>query len=199
MGYVSSESIKILQFLLPGFLAAGLFQTLTSSLKPSGINIIVHAFVFTFFVHLLAQPILYILEFGEFGTTCTYILLAVLFGGIAAWIWNEDILHKFCRKINISVQSSNYSTRYSAFTMNRDCYVVLHLKGERRLYGWPKGWPSRPSDQYYLIEEFSWLSDNGNEFSESNSKSEQVPNSTQILISGSEVEMVEFIPIETNS
>ena len=79
--------------------------------------------------------------------------------------------------------------------MNRNCYVVLHLKGERRLYGSP----STPSDQYYLIEEFSWLSDNGNELGESNSKSETVPNPTQILISESEVEMVEFIPIETNS
>ena len=36
---------------------------------------------------------------------------------------------------------------------------MLHLKGQRRLFGWPKEWPNRPDNQHFLIEECEWLED----------------------------------------
>ena len=202
----SSESIQILVFLLPGFLAAGLFQTLVSSQKPSGFDVIVRAFVFTFFVHLLAEPIVQMAQpiiqnkkSSEIYIAIILVFIAAVFGATAALIWNKDIFHKICRKINLTVLSSNYSTRYAAFSSNLKCYVIMHLKGERRLYGWPKHWPSRPNDNYYLIEEYSWLSDTEDDSNPTNLQNESSQQSRQILISESEVEMVEFIPIDTES
>ena len=38
-------------------------------------------------------------------------------------------------------------------------YVVLHLKDERRLYGWPIEWPSDPNKGHFVLELAIWLPD----------------------------------------
>ena len=69
MNIVSSESINILQFLLPGFLSAGIFQTLVSSQKPIGIDIIVRSFIFTIIVQLLADTFIWLAIWFEWFLT----------------------------------------------------------------------------------------------------------------------------------
>ncbi len=149
----SSESINILQYLLPGFLSAGKFQTLVSSRKPIGLDIIVRSFIFTIIVQLLADACIWMAISFEWLTnsneTRDYVILLIIssvFGVTAATLWNYDLFHKFFRFVKVTQQSAENSTRISAFKLNRKSYVVPHLKGERRLYGWPQGWPSSPTD-----------------------------------------------------
>ena len=40
-------------------------------------------------------------------------------------------------------------------------YVVLHRKGERRLFGWPEEWPDHPDQGHFSIAEGQWLLDEG--------------------------------------
>ena len=203
MNIASSESINILQYLLPGFLAAGIFQTLISSRKPIGIDIIVRSFIFTIIVQFLTDAFIwlaiYFEWFSDLNTTRDYVILLIIstvFGVTAATLWNYDLFHKFFRFVKVTEQSADNSTRISAFKLNRNSYVVLHLKGERRLFGWPRGWPSSPTDQYYLIEEYSWLSDNDQNADVKNPPEETVGGTSRILISESEVEMIEFVDVK---
>lgn len=206
MDPVSSESIKFLQYLLPGFLAAGIFQTLVSSQKPIGIEIIVRSFIFTILVQLLADISIWVAISVEWFTdsneTRDYVILLVIsaiFGVTAAALWNYDLFHKFFRFLKITVQSADSSTRISAFRLNRNSYVVLHLRGERRLYGWPQGWPSSPTDHYYLIEDYAWLLDNSGRVDVVDQTEGTVGDTSQILVSESEVEMIEFVTATRNN
>ena len=72
----------------------------------------------------------------------------------------------------------------------RSFSVVLHLNGERRLYGWPEEWPSRPEEGHFRIAEGECLIDD-----------RRVPATgvSALLIPAGEVEMVEFLKMEFQS
>ncbi|MNF14062.1 hypothetical protein D3C80_2161250 [compost metagenome] len=54
---------------------------------------------------------------------------------------------------------------------------------ERRLYGWPLEWPSEPSQGQFVIEEPTWLNDDGSEISLA---------AELLVIDASKVQWVEF-------
>ena len=116
-----------------------------------------------------------------------------------ATLWNYASFHKFFRFVKVTEQTAGNSMRFSAFKLNRNSYVVLHLKGERRLFGWPRRWPSAPTDEYYLIEEYSWLSDNAQNADVENQTDDNVGNTSHILISKLEVEMIEFLDVKNSN
>ena len=195
MNWASSETISVLVFLLPGFIAAGIFHSLISNPKPSGFNVVIQSFVLTIFVHLIAQPFFWVISHtgwdvhsDQFVEIFILALVSVVFGLVFASIWNADTLHRLLRRWKITRQSSYQSAQYSAFAHHGDCYVVLHLKRQRRLYGWPEEWPSRPEDQHFLIEECEWLGDDNDRT--------PLEGVSHVLVSASEVEMVEFLHSE---
>ena len=67
---------------------------------------------------------------------------------------------------------------------------MLHLKGQRRLFGWPKEWPNRPDNKHFLIEECEWLEDD---------VGKPIPGVSHMLIPAAEVETVEFLPMVTRT
>ncbi len=68
--------------------------------------------------------------------------------------------------------------------MKNVTYVVLHLKDERRLYGWPIEWPSLHDRGHFLLVQASWLKD-----------TEEIPikGVESILIDVNDVRWVEFM------
>ncbi|MCY4394812.1 MAG: DUF6338 family protein [Rhodospirillaceae bacterium] len=197
VSWASNEAVSVLIFLLPGFVAAGVFHSLISNPKPSGIDTIVRAFVFTIIVHVIARFIglslnaveLNILQ-NETWQITFLVTVSIILGLFSAYAWNNDLLHKRLRRLNVTRQSSYQSAQYSAFAFHRNCFVVLHLRGERRLYGWPREWPSRPDDQHFLIEDCEWLGDE---------ERRQLEGVSHILVPASEVEMIEFLPSNLDS
>ena len=195
MNWASSEAIAVLWFLLPGFVAAGLFRSLVSSPRPSGFDAVAQVFTFTVIVQVVARLIAGMGRAGDIGVVASstseiliLILAAVAVGLVSAWAWNRDALHRPLRRWKVTLQSSYRSAQYSAFAFYDGCYVVLHLKDERRLFGWPKEWPSRPDDQHFLIEQCEWLGEDGRK---------PIKGVSHILISTAEVEMVEFLPVDS--
>lgn len=197
VSWASSEAVSVLVFLLPGFVAAGIFHSLISNPRPGGIDLIVRAFVFTFFVHVLWQFILWLggavnigVPQNKTGEIFALVFVSIIFGIISAYAWNNDFFHKTLRRVNITRQSSYQSAQYSAFAFHRNCFVVLHLRGDRRLYGWPSEWPSRAEDQHFLIEDCEWLDDG---------ERRPLEGVSHVLVPASEVEMIEFLPSSLDS
>ena len=195
--WASSDVVNVLIFLLPGFVAASLFQSLISNPKPSGFDVIVRAFIFTIFIHLGAQGVFWAANVAPWTITfsgtwevVTLLVVSVVFGLVSAYAWNNDALHGLLRRLNVTRESSYQSAQYSAFAFHGNCYVVLHLKGNQRLYGWPTEWPSQPEDKHFLIEECEWLDED---------KRIPIKGVSYILIPASEVEMVEFLPANCTS
>jgi len=67
----------------------------------------------------------------------------------------------------------------------------LHLKGERRLYGYAEEWPSDPNTGHFRVAGAEWLRDDdiGDGRNEENSFSGTI----SALIPAKEVIMVEFV------
>jgi hypothetical protein len=168
MSTVSQNLIDLLQYLLPGFLAAWVYYALTAHEKPNEFGQVVQALILT----LVVQCALFLerwicfgvgayLSFGAWGPDADFansVWLAVSVGLALAYAANNDLFHQIARRFKISQASSYPSEWYEAFR-TRVSYTVVHLKDGRRLYGWPKVWPSHPNKGHLLIVQPSWLVD----------------------------------------
>ena len=196
MSWASSEVVTILTFLLPGFVATAIFHSLTAHPKPNEFDRIIQALIFTTVVQAIVKGVPLVgslagvapLWTGE-SEIVVAVLVAVAVAVVAVYASNHDTLLRFLRWIGLTRETSYPSEWYSAFARNPDCYVVLHLKGERRLYGWPEEWPSRPDQGHFRIAEAEWLVEE---------KRTPITGVSVILVPGKEVEMVEFLDMETS-
>ncbi len=164
MNWATSEAVSVLTFLLPGFVAAIIFYSLTSHPKPNEFGRIIHALAFTVVAQAITWMIMTLAESGwpetewpEGLETVISLLSAAFLALLAAYFSNHDAPHGFLRKIGVTKESSYPSEWYSAFYRNTEHYVVLHLKGNRRLYGWAREWPGHPAQGHFIIAEGEWL------------------------------------------
>lgn len=193
MESLASDLVELLRYLLPGFLAAWVFYGFTSFIKPSQFERVIQALIFT----LIVQVIVYfyrtaaisISEYWSLGSwnndveLVISVLIAALLGLTFAYFANNDKFHSVIRKIGSSKETSYPSEWYGEFS-SRVTYVVLHLDGERRLYGWPKEWPSNSEKGHFSIQQASWLVDG---------KEIPLTGVETILIPAKDVLMVEFM------
>lgn len=164
---VSQDVIKILTYLLPGFLAAEVVYTLTPSPRRIPFERVIQALIFTVVVQAAASglgtTLLWIgdrgVTFGEWNDRSALlwsVALAVLLAVAIAWALNTDAVHSLLRATRITYQTSFSSEWFGALCQHRG-YVVLHLEGSRRMYGWPEEWPNQPDSGHFVIAEAEWL------------------------------------------
>ena len=191
MNWASSDVVAVLIFLLPGFVAAAIFHSLTSHPKLNAFDRVVQALIFTVVGQAIVTLFLAVdAQFkeslhGEQNLELAFsVFVAIVLGLFVSYVSNRDSVHRILRCVGITKETSYPSEWYSAFSRHHDCYVVLHLVGQRRIYGWPEEWPSRPDEGHFRIAEVEWLTED-----------EPVPATgvSATLIPASEVEMVEFL------
>ena len=191
MNWASGEVVGILTFLLPGFVAAAVFHSLTSHPKPDAFDRVVQALIFTVVGNAITTVFVSWVnspnenqQWIKAWEPLLSILVAVALALLASHASNRDSVHRVLRHLGITKETSYPSEWYSAFSRHGDCYVVLHLKGQRRLYGWPEEWPSHPEQGHFRISEGEWLDED---------KRISATGVSAVLIPASEVEMVEFL------
>ena len=197
MTWMTGEIVGLLTFLLPGFVAAAIFYSLTSHPKPNAFDRVVQALIFTVVGQAIAAVAVLSLsenamesyaEWGEERQLVLSVSIAIMLGLIATLVTNNDMLHRILRLLRITRETSYPSEWYYAFSRHSGCYVVLHLQGERRLYGWPVEWPSAPDNGHFRIANAEWLVDD-----EGDQKQVPVEAVSAIPIPVAAVEMVEFL------
>ena len=194
MNQVSGQVIEILQFLLPGFVTAMIFYSLTAYPKPSTFERVVQALIFTIVIQAMVQILFWAGSlFSEIqlssddqkvAVAVASVLVAVFLGLGVAYISNNDTFHRPLRNWNITRATSYPSEWYSAFSANDDNWVILHLKDKQRIYGWPTEWPGQSGKGHFYLEGPARLTDDDELDS---------PLRFPILVPASKVEMVEFI------
>ena len=194
MGSVTNNIIQILQFLLPGFVAAWIFYSLTSYSKPSQFERVVQALIFTLFVQALVGVVKYAsLKIGLYWSIGTWsdnsslmlsILVAILLGVVFSYFANNDKLHRYLRDKGITRETSFPSEWFGSF-LDNVTFVVLHFEDERRLYGWPIEWPSEPDKGHFVIADPSWIDEKG--------KEKRITGVNNILVDVKDVKWVEFL------
>lgn len=195
MDWSSEHILRLLYELLPGFLAAWVCYALTAHPKPSPFERIVQALIFTIIVRAIMTGARELLEFAGVlseGETWTQeiqltwsVITALGVGLLVATSVNKDWFHGCLRRIGLTSRTSFPSEWYSGFTRSERRYVVLHLSGERRLYGWPEEWPDSPDRGHFLIMRAKWLLEDG--------KTLELDGVERLAIPAIDVEMVEFL------
>ena len=122
---------------------------------------------------------------------CNFVV-AVILAVVSVSIVNNDTLHICLRRINVTKETSYPSEWYRAFARHPDCYVILHLDGRRRLYGYPEEWPSDPNKGHFRMAETKWLTD---DVADANGLAGT--DVSAILVPVTQVEMVEFLSTKT--
>ena len=199
MSWASSEIVGVFVFLLPGFVAASVFYSLSSYPKPNEFGQVVQALVFTMVGQIIAlsvQQLTILLDASRPWPTTLEIIVptlsAVAFALIVVYASNNDTLHGLFRRLRFTRETSYSSEWYSSFAENPNCYVVLHLKDRRRLYGWPEEWPSRPEQGHFRIIEGEWLNADASD-AHNGSQDNNAHEIFVIIVPVEDVKMVEFM------
>lgn len=199
MSWASSEIISVFVFLLPGFVAAAVFYSLSSYPKPNEFGQVVQALVFTMVGQIIAlsvQQLTILLGASRPWPTTLEIIVptisAVMFALIVVYASNNDTLHGLFRRLRFTRETSYSSEWYSSFAENPNCYIVLHLKDQRRLYGWPEEWPSRPEQGHFRIIEGEWLDADASD-AHNGSQDNSAHEIFVIIVPVEDVKMVEFM------
>jgi hypothetical protein len=198
MDVPTAHLVEALTFLLPGFITASIYFALTPAPRPIPFERIVQALIFT----MVVQASLFAIRESSFGLSALGIvlgrwtsevqlvwsvILGLLLGLLLAWTSNRDKVHALLRRLGITTQTSFASEWYGALCRNNG-YVVLHLKGNRRLYGWPEEWPSVAECGHFVIAKGEWLDED---------RRIELAGVDRILIRADEVEMVELMSVTT--
>jgi hypothetical protein len=200
MKNIAPELVEVLRYLLPGFLMAWVFHGLTSFPKRSEFESVVEALVFNLPIQLCVTleggAALWLGKWLTLGTwtrnseLTASTLTAFALGSFFAYFANCDRCHRLARRLKLTRETSYPSEWFGTFAENERTYVVLHLKDERRLYGWPDEWPSSPSGGHFRLSSPSWLVDN---------KDRPIQGVRYILVSVKDVKWVEFIDQPTEN
>lgn len=191
MPAVTNNLVDALEFLLPGFLAAAIFSSLSVNARVGGLALVVQAFILTTIVQLIFGVSKELLPVGwqwsSDWNSEILVVVAIFVGVVISLLWNRDFPHNCLRRCGITKRSIYQSTQYSAFTRRTDCYVVIHLE-DRRLFGWPAEWPSTKEDEYILLEEPSWITDTHRV-----EEDEEHSTVSHMLVPLSEISLIEFV------
>ncbi len=106
VAWASSEAIGILMFLLPGFLAAAIFYSLTSHPKPDAFGQVIQALIFTVIVQAAVQVMVAILPHTKNWKLVASVLIAVISALIAVYFSNNDKIHSILRWFHVTKETS---------------------------------------------------------------------------------------------
>lgn len=198
MPEISRDLVALLSYLLPGFLVAWIFYSLTSHQKPGQLERVIQALIFTLLVSglvVVVREALFLAgRFHIFGVwdqdaeLLVSIVVALLLGLCLAYLTNTDVLHEWLRNRHISKRSAHPSEWCIVFAMNPS-YIVVEFKDGRRLYGWPSVWPSDFVKGHMFITDPSWIH---------GAEPLHLHGNRGILVKAADIEHVEFIksPVE---
>jgi len=192
---LGTETVALLAYLLPGFLAAMVFYGFTSHPKPGQFERVIQALVLTFLVQAGLPLVRWPLELvgsywplREWDASSDALVsagLAILLGGVLAHFANTDKAYAWLRRRGLTSRTSHPSEWYCVLSQ-KVMFVILHLDDGRRLYGWPKEWPIEPDKGQFYIMLPCWIKEDETQV--------DLPELDGILIHAKNVRWVEFRP-----
>ena len=194
MGEISKDILTLLTQLMPGFLTAWVVYGLTTYTKPVQFERIVQVLIYSFIVNALVLVIekilLYIGNIISFGVwdhsveVITSTSTAIILGIVLSYFMTNDSFFGLARRLNLTSRTPYPSEWYGAFATNPR-YIVLHLEGSRRIYGYPVEWPTEPNSGHFRLTDAAWLNEDNTQI--------LLETDDSILIPAKTVEIVEFL------
>ena len=194
---VPNETIELLQYLLPGFLASWVFYGLTSHLKPSQFERVVEALIFSLIIKTTAVPTKFFLllignvfalsSWNSSSELITSVFLAIFVGFLLSYLNIKGSIYRLFSSFGFT-KTSDPSEWYGTLSKH-EWYVVLHFKDEKRLLGYPKVWPSDAEKGHFYIMQPAWLN--------ADDSTVDLEGCNGLLINTTDVRWVELVKRET--
>ena len=164
--------------------------------KPSQFERVVQALIYSFIIGALVVIVEKVALFSGRHTFVVGVwdkaseivtsgIIAIGLGLILVFYSTNDAFFRIAHGLRLTSRTAFPSEWYGAFAARPVRYVVLHLKGDRRLYGYPEEWPTEPTKGHFRLRDAAWITKeqsyvflDGDEW---------------ILIPVDQVEMVEFL------
>ena len=192
MSEIPKELLEILKLVFPGLVAAWTFFGLTTYKKPGEFERLAQALVFTALLESLSRVSIWLAQqvglhwrplLPSIDARALSALLAIPFGAALAYMANNDTVHSVLRRARVTSKTGRPDQWDAAFR-RRPGYVILTLKDERQVVGWPDEWPDRSDEGHFILLAYEWRDLAG--------KLLPNPNAGTLLIPASEVFMVEI-------
>lgn len=194
MENLGTDVASVLTSLMPGFIFAWVFYSLTTHRKPTQFDQVVYALIATTALHavVVIEGVLF-LRVGRWWAVGPWnadakllasVVTAVLAGFGVAQLARQDAIFGLLRKLGLTTRNHNSSEWCTVFEKT-DLHIVLHLKSGRRIYGWPYHWPSDHKKGHFYLVNAEWLDEGNSRY--------PLHGVEGILISVEDVEMVECV------
>lgn len=197
---ITLETINILFFLIPGFISSFIIDSIIVRKESSTVKRIIESLIFTFIIYLITNAISGIELFASLSSkdgqtvfsfsqnnkflltlSLTSLLLPIFIGTVLYHDYHMAIL----RFLKITDKTSRDTTWQDVFVENKK-FIVIHLKDERRIFGWPMYYSNVPENGIIYLYEPSWIDDENN-YIECGTHG--------ILIKSEEIQFIEFLNI----
>jgi hypothetical protein len=193
---LSPDVIAMLEYLVPGFIAAAIFYATTAHAKPSQFERLIQALILTVVVRAalvveqaVALSVGRIFSFGAWTVDTTLVasvITAFAIGFIVSVATNRDVVHTWLRRFGATIRTSHPSEWFAVFSQ-RHRFVTLTLKDGSQLSGWPSLWPRDPEKGHFYITKGVWKRKRG---------AASTRRAEGILINATDVTQIEFMARE---
>jgi hypothetical protein len=196
MESISSEIFEVLKYLLPGFITSWIFHALTDYPKQNQFERIIQALIFTIFIQcavLITKSVLIhagkIYSFGAWDKTSELLwslLFSISMGICFVYLIRHGTFHALMSRLGIS-NKSHYLSEWEDIFNNNPTYIIVNLKNDRRISGWPIIFPSDPCKGHLILQNPAWVH---------NGEYLILHSAQYITISVSDIEHVEFLKMK---
>ncbi len=201
---LSIEAINILLLLLPGLVSSQIFYSIMGcGEKVTASKRVYDSVIFSFVSYILLaifvtwSPMLQVTEVKGVlnytfvndrclvvGNLITMLSLPLLAGAIL----HNDCFHHILRLLKITTKSSRPNTWSDVF-LSEDRHVIIHLKDERRIRGYPTRFSTDSEEGYIYLFNPAWINDDRQQ--------EDAPvyietGAHGILVNKAEIDLIEF-------
>lgn len=195
---ITLETINILFFMIPGLCASFIIDTIIVRKDLTAISRIIEALIFTFLIYVFLSFITNIELFatlklidGEISLKFTddkifllsLIILTIVLPIIVGKVMFSDWHMRVLRTLKITDKTSR-DTTWQDVLIEQKRNIVIHLRDERRIYGWPMYYSNLPENGFIYLWNPSWI-DMENKYIECNTHG--------ILIKSDDIYFVEFL------
>lgn len=172
---ITYETINILLLLVPGFIATRIIDAITQRREQNDVGRLVEALIFSFLIYAIVnlftdwQPIFRAVTSGEvttykFSTDHILLMTIAIFTALVpitiGVILHYDLFMKVLRFLRITDKTWRDSLWQDVF-IEQKRFLVINLKDERRIYGWPMYYSNDPKEGFIYLYNPAWIDEDG--------------------------------------
>lgn len=173
---ISTETLTIFVFLIPGFVSSLIINTIVVRKGKDNLSKIIEALVFSFVIYVIISvilgksPVLIQEEYVNNKTiySITYnakvvipvALLSIFLPLVLGLLSTTDIHMKLLRKLKITNKTARETVWLDVFTEQKR-YVIVNLADGRRVFGWPMYYSNNPEEGCLYLYDAAWIDDKG--------------------------------------